>query len=66
MRAEAAAEDKMAALDKAVERLSAQARKAADRRRIHHGSRTPTSLAQAMAWTTYDRPTPARTMTAIR
>jgi ribosomal subunit interface protein len=49
IRAEAAAEDKMAALDKAVERLSAQARKAADRRRIHHGSRNPASLAQAMA-----------------
>ncbi len=49
MRAEAAAEDKMAALDKAVERLSSQARKAADRRRIHHGSRKPASLAQAMA-----------------
>jgi ribosomal subunit interface protein len=49
VRAEAAAEDKMSALDKAVERLSAQARKAADRRRIHHGQRAPVSLAQAMA-----------------
>ena len=49
IRAEAAAEDKMSALDKAVERLSAQARKAHDRKRVHHGSRTPTSLAQAMA-----------------
>jgi ribosomal subunit interface protein len=49
IRAEAAAEDKMSALDKAVDRLSAQARKASDRRRIHHGARTPTSLAQAMA-----------------
>ena len=49
MRAEAAAEDKMSALDKAVDRLTAQARKAHDRRRVHHGSRTPTSLAQAMA-----------------
>ena len=49
IRAEAAAEDKMSALDKAVERLSAQARKASDRRRVHHGARTPTSLAQAMA-----------------
>ena len=49
IRAEAAAEDKMSALDKAVERLSAQARKASDRRRVHHGVRTPTSLAQAMA-----------------
>jgi ribosomal subunit interface protein len=49
IRAEAAAEDKMSALDKAVERLSAQARKAQDRRRVHHGARNPTSLAQAMA-----------------
>jgi ribosomal subunit interface protein len=49
IRAEAAAEDKMSALDKAVERLSAQARKAQDRRRVHHGVRRPTSLAQAMA-----------------
>jgi hypothetical protein len=49
VRAEACAEDKMAALDKAVERLSTQARKAHDRRRVHHGSRTPTSLAHAMA-----------------
>jgi len=54
IRAEGAAEDKMSALDKAVERLSAQARKASDRRRIHHGSRTPTSLAQAMAAANYD------------
>jgi ribosomal subunit interface protein len=51
IRAEAAAEDKMSALDKAVERLSAQARKASDRKRVHHGNRTPTSLAQAMATT---------------
>jgi ribosomal subunit interface protein len=49
IRAEAAAEDKLSALDKAVERLSAQARKAQDRRRVHHGTRRPTSLAQAMA-----------------
>ena len=48
LRAEAAAENKMTALDRAVEKLSAQARKAHDRRRIHHGSRTPTSLAQAL------------------
>jgi len=49
IRAEAAAEDKMVALDKAVAKLSAQARKASDRRRIHRGARTPVSLAQAMA-----------------
>ncbi|MBA2443822.1 MAG: ribosome-associated translation inhibitor RaiA [Nocardioidaceae bacterium] len=48
MRAEAAAENKMTALDRAVDKLSAQARKAHDRRRVHHGSRTPTSLAQAL------------------
>jgi ribosomal subunit interface protein len=49
LRAEAAAEDKLTALDRAMERLTSQARKAQDRRRVHHGSRTPTSLAQAMA-----------------
>jgi ribosomal subunit interface protein len=49
IRAEAAAEDKLTALDRAIDRLTAQARKAQDRRRVHHGSRTPTSLAQAMA-----------------
>jgi ribosomal subunit interface protein len=49
MRAEAAAEDKLTALDRAMERLTSQARKAQDRRRVHHGARTPTSLAQAMA-----------------
>jgi ribosomal subunit interface protein len=49
VRAEAAAEDKMAALDLALDRLQARMRKAADRRRIHHGSRTPVSVAQATA-----------------
>ncbi|HWL96167.1 MAG TPA: ribosome-associated translation inhibitor RaiA [Nocardioidaceae bacterium] len=49
MRAEAAAEDKMAALDMAVDRLQTRMRKAADRRRIHHGTRTPVSVAQATA-----------------
>ncbi len=48
IRAEAAAEDKLTALDKVVERLAAQMRKAADRRRVHHGTRTPDSLAQAL------------------
>jgi ribosomal subunit interface protein len=49
VRAEAAAEDKMAALDMALDRLQARMRKAADRRRIHHGSRTPVSVAEATA-----------------
>jgi ribosomal subunit interface protein len=49
VRAEAAAEDKLSALDLAMDRLVAQARKAADRRRVHRGSRGPVSLAQALA-----------------
>jgi hypothetical protein len=49
VRAEAAAEDKMAALDMALDRLQSRMRKAADRRRIHHGSRTPVSVAEATA-----------------
>jgi ribosomal subunit interface protein len=49
VRAEAAAEDKMTALDMALDRLQARMRKAADRRRIHHGSRTPVSVAEATA-----------------
>ncbi len=47
IRAEAAAEDKMAALDGALVKLEGQLRKAADRRRIHHGSRAPMSLSRA-------------------
>jgi len=49
IRAEAAAEDKVAALDGALLKLQGQLRKAADRRRIHRGSRAPMSLAQATA-----------------
>jgi ribosomal subunit interface protein len=48
VRAEEAAGDKVSALDKAVERLSSQLRKAADRRRVHHGMRTPPPLAQVL------------------
>jgi ribosomal subunit interface protein len=48
MRAEAAAEDKMAALDIALDRLQARLRKAADRRRVHRGRHTPTSVAEAL------------------
>ncbi len=49
IRAEAAAEDKMAALDLAVDRMAAQMRRAADRRRVHRGRHTPVSVGQAMA-----------------
>ena len=44
VRAEAAAEDKPAAFDIALDRLMAQLRRAADRKRVHHGSRAPQSL----------------------
>jgi ribosomal subunit interface protein len=49
VRAEAAAADPYAALDLASARLEARLRKAADRRRIHHGIRTPVSVAAATA-----------------
>jgi ribosomal subunit interface protein len=49
IRAEAAAQDVYAALDIAAAKLEARLRRAADRRRVHHGSRTPTSVATATA-----------------
>jgi ribosomal subunit interface protein len=49
IRAEAAAEDKPAAFDLALDKLMAQLRKAADRKRVHRGSRTPMSLHEAAA-----------------
>ncbi|NEE02469.1 ribosome hibernation-promoting factor, HPF/YfiA family [Phytoactinopolyspora halotolerans] len=49
IRAEAAAADKRAALDLAMDKLIARMRKAADRRRVHHGNRTPMSVAAATA-----------------
>jgi ribosomal subunit interface protein len=49
VRAEAAADDKMAALDLALDKMSAQMRKAADRKRVHRGRRAPVSVAQATA-----------------
>jgi ribosomal subunit interface protein len=49
VRAEAAAEDKPAAFDLALDKLMAQFRKAADRKRVHHGQHTPRSLYQAAA-----------------
>ena len=44
VRAEAAAEDKQPAFDQALDRLMAQLRRAADRKRVHHGQRAPQSL----------------------
>ena len=45
VRSEACAEDFYKALDTAVERLERRFRQAADRRRVHHGRRTPPSIA---------------------
>lgn len=47
LRAAAAAADPCAALDLAVGKLDMQLRRAADRRRVHYGSRTPVSVAAA-------------------
>jgi len=49
IRAEAAAEDKMAALDLALDKMATQMRRAADRRKVHHGRHTPVSVGQALA-----------------
>ena len=49
IRAEASADDKMAALDLAMDKMAAQMRRAADRRRVHRGRRTPVSVGQALA-----------------
>jgi ribosomal subunit interface protein len=49
VRAEAVAEDKLAALDQALDRMAAQMRRAADRRRVHRGRHTPVSLGRALA-----------------
>ncbi len=49
IRAEAAAEDKLGALDLAVDRMATQMRRAADRKKVHRGRRTPVSVAQALA-----------------
>jgi ribosomal subunit interface protein len=57
IRAEAAAEDKMGALDLAVDKMASQMRRAADRRRVHHGRHTPVSVGEALA----DLPEPTTT-----
>ncbi len=49
VRAEACAESFYTALEIAVDRLQSRLRRTKDRRRVHHGSRTPISVAQATA-----------------
>jgi ribosomal subunit interface protein len=52
VRAEASAEDKMAALDLALDKMAAQMRRAADRRKVHRGQHKPESVGEAMARST--------------
>jgi ribosomal subunit interface protein len=49
IRAEAAADHQMAALDLALDKMAAQMRRAADRRRVHRGRHAPKSVGQALA-----------------
>jgi len=58
IRSEAAAADFYSALDLAMTKLENRLRRAADRRRVHHGRRTPVSVASAMADATSEIPAP--------
>ena len=49
IRAEAAADHQMGALDLALDKMATQMRRASDRRRVHHGRRAPVSVGQALA-----------------
>ncbi len=49
IRAEAAADHEMGALDLALDKMAEQMRRASDRRRVHRGRRTPVSVGQALA-----------------
>ncbi len=49
IRAEGCAEDKMSALDLALDRMAAQMRRAADRKKVHRGRHAPQSVGQALA-----------------
>ncbi len=50
IRAEAAADHQMGALDLALDKMASQMRKAADRRRVHHGRHAPVSVGQALSY----------------
>jgi ribosomal subunit interface protein len=64
IRAEAAAADALGALDLAVAKLDMRLRRAADRRRVHHGSRTPVSVATATGAVTAPAQAPGPTEAA--
>ncbi len=49
VRAEASSTDQHSALDAAIDKLESRLRRAVDRKRIHHGDKRPTSVAEATA-----------------
>jgi ribosomal subunit interface protein len=64
IRAEAAAEDKMSALDLALDKMAAQMRRAADRRRVHRG-RPPASVGETLAGMETVPPAPPEEETVV-
>ena len=62
VRAEACASDFYRALDAAVAKLDSRMRRSADRRRVHRGSRTPTSVAAATGGLSLNGVTPVATL----
>jgi ribosomal subunit interface protein len=56
VRSEAAAVDRHGALDMAIDKIEARLRKAADRRKVHRGTRAPVSVASATAHLPGDLP----------
>jgi ribosomal subunit interface protein len=62
VRAEASASDFYRALDAAVAKLDRRMRRSADRRRVHRGSRTPTSVAAATGGLSLNGATPVATL----
>ena len=64
IRAEAAAEDKMGALDMALDKMASQMRKAADRRRVHRG-RPPASVGETLAGMETVPPAPTAEETTV-
>ena len=62
VRGEACASDFYRALDAAVTKLDSRMRRAADRRRVHRGSRTPTSVAAATSAIALNGSAPAATL----
>jgi ribosomal subunit interface protein len=62
IRAEASASDFYRALDAAVAKLDGRMRRAADRRRVHRGTRTPTSVAAATGALRVDGVAPVATL----